>query len=80
MEDQCQWIKKYGILVVALIVDVIAADPTVWKRVEAGDYAIVLSHRRYFCNMLPSFSFALYKIDVVHSTSAWYVLQLMRRI
>ena len=35
--------KKYGILVVALKADVIAADPTVWKRVEAGDYAFVLT-------------------------------------
>ncbi len=29
IEDQCQWMKKYGISVVAFIADVIAADPTI---------------------------------------------------
>lgn len=44
MKDQCQWIKKYGILVVALTANVIAINPTVWKKIEATrDYAIVLA-------------------------------------
>ena len=43
IDDQYQWMKKYGLLVVALISDVIAANPIIWKKIEAGDYAHILA-------------------------------------
>lgn len=43
MEDQLQWMEKHGILVIALTTDTIAADPEVWKKVEAGDYSVILA-------------------------------------
>lgn len=43
MENQLQAIEKHGTSVVALTSDAIAADPQVWKRVEARAYSIVLA-------------------------------------
>ncbi len=70
IEDQCQWMKKYGILVVALIADIIATDPTIWKKVEAGDYAVILGLLEVLLRMPPSFSFVIYEIYLVYSISA----------
>ena len=43
MEDQLQSIKKQGTSVITLTSDTIAADPQVWKRIEAGAYSIVFA-------------------------------------
>lgn len=43
MEDQLQWMKKHGISVIALTADAIAADPEVWKKVEAENYFVILA-------------------------------------
>lgn len=48
MEDQYQWIKKYGILVVVLIANVIVADPTIWKKIKAEDYVVVFASPEVF--------------------------------
>ncbi len=42
IEDQYQWMKKYGILVVALTANIIPTNFIVWKKVEVENYAIFL--------------------------------------
>ncbi len=43
MNDQLQLMEKHGILVVALTSDMIAANPGIWKRVEAGNFSVILA-------------------------------------
>lgn len=43
IDNQYQWIKKYDILLVVLIANLIAANPTVWKEVETRNYAVVFT-------------------------------------
>ena len=35
--------EKYGISVIALTANTIAANPEVWKKVEAGNYFVILA-------------------------------------
>ena len=42
MEDQQQWLCERGISAVALISNVVAKDPGIWKRVDKGEYSVVI--------------------------------------
>ena len=42
MEDQQQWLCERGISAVALILNVVAKDPGIWKRVDKGEYSVVI--------------------------------------
>ena len=49
--------KKYGISVIALTANIIAVNPIVWKRVETGDYVIVLASPEVFLQYTSVFLF-----------------------
>lgn len=43
MKDQCQELKKYGILIIILIANVKAIDYIVWKKIEAENYIVIFA-------------------------------------